>query len=87
MKAVVINNKLMEVECICESPENYVTKAFHKFVRSVMFNCAASSYTCKDLSAQVGRYEYKMLTNADGPNISADFYINDEFMRHMIIAE
>lgn len=87
MKAIVINNISHDVECILESPENFVTKKFYKFVRSAMFHEAAYSFSARDLVAEIGKYKFRMITTADYPNISADFYINGKFIRHMIIAE
>lgn len=86
MKAVVINNLTHEIECICESPENFVTKKFYQFVRSAMFCTAAQSNQNRDLSAQVGENTYHMITRCDYPDITADFYINSTLIRQMVVA-
>lgn len=85
MKAVVINNLTHEIECICESPENFVTKKFYKFVRSAMFCTAAQSIQNRDLSVKVGEDTYHMITRCDY-DITADFYINGTMIRQMVIA-
>ena len=87
MRAIVFNNITKEIECILEDPRDHLTKKFYKFVMSAMFHEAACAFSKRDLTADMGSYKFRMITKAYYPNIAADFYVNDKFIRHMIIAE
>lgn len=89
MKCEVINNNdgkfLMELEC----DSLVMTNKFYRFIRTMMLmQWSACSYEYDDITALInGKEFFRMVTHQDGSRIITNQYINDECVRHMVIAE
>ena len=88
MTCVIQNNHNGDVIGMCQHDSNFMTNKFYRFIRCMMFMKASESNEYDDLVGFVnGKEMYRLITRTNGSTICAYWFVDDNLVRKLTIAD